>query len=373
MWYNLRMIFSNLFPLPKFLKIPVIGFDISDKSIKYIQLEKKGGEFSVKQYGEKKLPEGIIEEGEIKKESDFIAFLKSNFGEIEPKNIIASLPEEKAFLDIIELPKMELKNIRQSLTVQLENYFPIKPGVSVFDYEIIDSSQNFFDILVVAFPSRLVEAYNNSLVASGFKPLIFELEAEALKECLSRKNDPPKMLVDFGKTRTSFVITAQNKVLFTSTVKISGEDLDKALQRSFSLSSEEAEKIKKESGRVLPTKGKNYQTQKIKEKEIQSILIPTISGISQEIEKHIDYWQTHYSHIHQKKQTNINEIILCGGDANFIGLTEYLSSTLKIPVKLANVWSNVLSFEKDIPEIEFSESLKFATAIGLALKGKDFN
>lgn len=366
------MNFLDLFPLPKFLKIPVIGFDISDKSIKYIQLEKNVGEFFIKQYGEKKLPEGIIEGGEIKKESDFIAFLKSNFGKIKPKNIIASLPEEKAFLDIIELPKMELKNIRQSLSVQLENYFPIKPEEAVFDYEILDSSQNFFDILVVAFPSRLVESYNNSLAASGFKPLIFELEAEALKECLSRKNDPPKMLVDFGKTRTSFVITARNKVLFTSTVKISGEDLDKAIQRSFSLLPEEAERVKKEKGRVLPFTGKQFQNQQTQEKEIQSILMPAISGISQEIEKYIAYWQTHYSHIHQKKQTNINEIILCGGDANFIGLSEYLSLTLKIPVKLANVWTNVLSFEKNIPEIEFNESLKFATAIGLALKGKNF-
>ena len=68
---------------------------------------------------------------------------------------------------------------------------------------------------------------------------------------------------------------------------------------------------------------------------------------------------------------DIKEIILCGGDANLAGLTEYLTLTLKIPVKLANVWLNVFSFEEYVPEIEFNKSLKFATAVGLALKGKE--
>lgn len=439
------MSFFDLFPAPNFLKMPVVGFDISDRSIKYIQFENKKNEIFLKQFGEKKLPVGVIEDGEIKKEDEFVYFLKQSFKNdgVNLHNLIVSLPEEKAFIDIIEIPKMDLGEIRNNLNFQLENYFPVKSNEAIFDYKILTPpSQKFFDILVVVFPRRLIEIYQNVLSRAGIFPLAFELEAEALKTSLLKKNGPPKMIVDFGKTRSSFIIAFQDNVLFTSTVKISGEDLDKVLQRSLLLSSpEEAEKIKKEKGQILPfSKLKNFhpvknsflressksssqesisgevsngvQRKEGLEEEIRSIFIPTISALRQEIEKNLLYWESHFSHlhtvrndslqalsksrsndnasfasqnfaqqnlsgqevsngVHDKKGLNIKEIILCGGDANLIGLTEYLNSTLKIPVKTANVWLNVFSFEKYIPEIEFNESLKFATAIGLALKGKE--
>ena len=370
------MNFLNLFPLPKFLKIPVVGFDISDKSIKYIQFD---GEKIIKQFGEKKLPSGIIESGEIKKEDELVSFLRENFKNSNIENVIVSLPEEKAFLDIIELPKMRPENIRKSLEVQLENYFPIKSSEAVFDYKILNfgganpDALKFFDVLVSVFPRLLIGAYQNVWMKAGIKPLAFQPEAEALKRSLCKENNVPKMLVDFGKTRTTFIIAARNSVLFTSTVKISGKDLDEIIRRSLSVSGEEAEKIKIEKGRILPAIGKeSAQNQKIEEREIQSILTPVISALRQEIDKYIAYWQTHYGHIHEKGQKmDIKEIILCGGDANLAGLTEYLTLTLKIPVKLANVWLNVFSFEEYVPEIEFNKSLKFATAVGLALKGKE--
>jgi hypothetical protein len=47
-----------------------------------------------------------------------------------------------------------------------------------------------------------------------------------------------------------------------------------------------------------------------------------------------------------------------------------LTANLKVPVEIANVWTNIISsFDDKIPSISFNESLKYATAIGLALKG----
>jgi len=359
------------------LKTPAVGFDISDKSIRYIQFGIKKNRLFIKQFGEKKLPDGIIEAGEIKKEDEFTSFLKTQFKNTDIKYAVVSLPEEKSLLDIIELPKMDRREIRKNLNLQLENYFPIKSNEAVFDYEILNArtdSQNFFDILAAVFPLRVVKTYQKTFMAAGIKPLAFESETEALKTALLEENNPPEMIVDFGKTRSTFAVFVKNNVLFTSTVKIGGEDLDRVLAKSLTVSVEEAEKIKKEKG-AMPPFHKNYiqnQNQNDEEKEIQSILVPTISALRQEIEKYILYWQGHYSHIHNKNTgINIKEIILCGGDANLPGLPEYLSLTLKLPVKLANVWRNVFSLDKYIPEIEFNNSLKFATAVGLGLKAKN--
>ena len=65
----------------------------------------------------------------------------------------------------------------------------------------------------------------------------------------------------------------------------------------------------------------------------------------------------------------IEKIILCGGDANLLGLTDYLSASLKIPVERADIWTNIDYRDGFIPEIEFNDSLRYATAVGLALGG----
>lgn len=362
----------SLFPLPNFLKLSAHGFDISDESIKYIMFKNS----VIESFGEKKMPPGIIESGEIKKEKEFIDFLRSSFEKSGIKNIIASLPEEKAFLDIIEIPHVRENEIRNIINIQLENYFPLKAKDSIFDYEILNSMSDFCDILIAVFPKETVESYKTCLVKGGFTPLAFDLEVEALKRALFQKNsDIFRMLVDFGKTRTTFIIIKKDKVLFTTTVNIGGEDLDRILSKSLSLTLDEAEIIKKEKGKIFPY-FKESAADKNEENEIQSVLMPIISEIEKEIKKYIEYFKTHYLHIHKKinrDKVNIEEIILCGGDANFIGLADYLSKAVKIPVRLANVWENAINLNDTIPEIEFNESLKYATAIGLALKPKEMN
>jgi hypothetical protein len=57
--------------------------------------------------------------------------------------------------------------------------------------------------------------------------------------------------------------------------------------------------------------------------------------------------------------------LLSGSDV-LLGLDEYLTRSLDIPVKVANVWTNILSLDKYVPPINNRESLDYASALGLA-------
>ena len=46
--------------------MPVLCVDISDKSLKFIELERKKGKVLVRRFGGYSLSDGIIERGEIK-------------------------------------------------------------------------------------------------------------------------------------------------------------------------------------------------------------------------------------------------------------------------------------------------------------------
>lgn len=61
----------------------------------------------------------------------------------------------------------------------------------------------------------------------------------------------------------------------------------------------------------------------------------------------------------------IGQIITLGGGANMPGLSEYLTDTLRVPVRACNPWDN-LSFDHLQPPSTLEKSI-YLTAAGLAL------
>ncbi len=353
-----RDFFLNCFPPPKYLQMPAIGFDISDRSIKYVEICKKQGAIFVRRFGEYLIPESIIESGEIKQKEKLTDFLKTIQKELKLEYLIVALPEEKVFLARVKLPLMKKEEIRGALELQLEEHIPFSANEAIFDFDIIkensdlsaQAGKNCLDINLIAFPKGIVESYRDVFVGAGFTPLVFEMEVQAASRVMVPNNETQTIiLVDFGRTRTTLTIINDNKPQFTSTIKVGGEDLEKSLMKNLEIDRFQAEKIKKNQGLV-----------KSKENEkIFNSLLPLVSVIKDEIHKLIIYCNS---------QNRVSKILLGGGDSNLIGLPEYLSYELKLPVELGNPWINIISFKEHIPEIELRESLIYATALGLALR-----
>ena len=81
----------------------------------------------------------------------------------------------------------------------------------------------------------------------------------------------------------------------------------------------------------------------------------------------------HYWENIPSKKNDIEKIILCGGESNMAGLTDFFSQELKKPVELGNTWVNVTTFKNYVPEIARNISLTYATAVGLALRSFEKN
>jgi len=350
--------FYKLFPPPRFLEMPAIGLDISDESIHFLELSPGKGGFVVKNFGEKKIPKEIIKSGEIK-DTEKLSKILSNIGSKFSSNFInVSLPEQRAYLLKLRIPKIKRSEIRSSLELQLEDNVPISAGEAVFDYDIIEEREKDIEVVLSVFPSDIIESYINVFKSVGLVPLSFEIESQAIARSVVPYGDNGTfMVVDFGNTRTGISVVSEEIVRFTSTIDIGGSAISKSIEKLMSVSPEKAEEIKKERG---ITKNKE-------DNELFLTMMSIVGVLKEEINKHYIYWHTHKDQ-YGIKRPKIEKIILCGGDANLIGLPEYLSSGLHTPVELANVMANVNSFERYIPQIDFNKSLRYATSIGLALK-----
>ena len=355
-----KSFFLDFFPPPTYLAMPALCFDLSDRSMKYMEFYRKGNSISVKRSGLYKIPEGIIEKGGIRQKNKLVDFLKTIKDKLHSKYIIASLPEEKVFVSKIQIPMMKKEYIRESIELQLDQYVPLTAKEVVFDFDIIgeDHKDNHIDINLIVFPRTFVEEYKDVFLGAGFVPLAFEMEAQAFSRAVVPEGETESvMVIDFGRTRATFAIVSKGKIQFTTTVAVAGGEIDKAIVDNLGVNLEEADKIKKEIGFI---KSKDNE-------RLFNAILPIISVIKDEAAKQIIYWNSHQEK-NEEEPMKISKIMLCGGESTLAGLSEYFSYELRTRVELSNPWVNVLSFENSIPEMELRDALAYSTVIGLALR-----
>lgn len=346
-----------------FINIPVIGIDISDLSIKFAAFDSKNPTI-LKFFDEIDIPEGIIKDGEISDEQALAQILSSWFkkegGNLSSFFVALSLPEEKSFLRIIQLPKVKQDLVENAVRFEIEANIPLAPEELAYGYEVIEPLEDHLDhidIMITAFPKKIVQSYVNAIKQANLNIIILESESQAIVRAIipNPRSRGAKIIVDIGQTRTSLILFAGGAIIFTSTFKLGGKDIENNIAKNLNVNLEKAWQIKKESG----------MDKKLYEGELFSAIVPIISALADELKRALTFYQEHLKHTHGAASA-VDEILLVGGDSNLKGLDTYLASTTKIPVKIADVFANISNFpNKIIPQISRNDSLSYATVIGL--------
>ena len=287
---------------------------------------------------------------------------------MKTKNVIVSLPEEKAFLQVIQMPLLSKEDLKSAVIFESENYIPLPIEEVYLDSQIIPPLRNpldHYDVLIAAIPRKIVDPYVNSLKLAGLIPTVLEIESLAITRSLikSEKTENPILIVDLGATRTSFIIFSGHSLRFTASIPISSQGFTQSISQSMKVGLAKAEELKIKYG--IETRAEK------KGGEVFEALIPAITDLTEQIKKYLDYYRGHASHEHLAPNgKQVDKILLCGGGSNLRGLPEFLSGELKVPIEFGNPWVNILPRKKKArAPLSFEKSLSFVTALGLALRG----
>lgn len=354
----------DAFPPPRFLELPAVGLDISDHSIRYIELMPKKDGFRLVRFAHKRLPDAVFKNGEIRDLPGLQSALSEFQREHDIDFIHASLPEEKAYLYKTNVATTDPSEMRSAIEFSLEENVPLSPTEAVFDFHVLEQHEgNSADThaSVTVLPQTVINQYMDLFKEAHLEPLSFEIEAQSIaRAVVPQNNKDTVMVVDFGAQRAGISVVTCGVVTFTSTIDIGGQTLTQIIEKHFNVSHAEAEKIKIERGFV---KSKNNA-------KLFELLLTTLAAFKDEIHKHQAYWDDRVRHNSTHEgDGKIKRIILCGRDSSLPGLANYIAINATVPVSVADVWVNTFDTSEYIPPISAKEALGFATAIGLALKG----
>ncbi len=340
----------------------IFGIDISDLSIKVMQIKKGHDRDYVKGYASISIPRGCIENRIVIKKKIVIKAIKKVLKAANIKTIyaIASLPETKAFLRIISLPEMKKKEINEAVKWEMEMNIPMKINQVYYDWQLLNEpivkEKKKINVLTVAIAKTIVDSWLDIFENAGLEVQGFDMESIAQLRSLIPKEteEGTVMIVDIGDKLTSFLITVRGIPVFTSSIPLSSEAMISAISNGMGISRKEAEKII-----IMHGIGSV-----IKNDHIFEILKSVLENFINEIERTIEFFVSGL-----KYSQDVDKIILCGGGAKTKGIVSYFTRRLQREVILGNPWRNV-NFGDSIPPLTRENSVQYTTVIGLAIKDK---
>lgn len=347
----------KFFPVPKFLLRSAIGLDISDQSLKFIELLKKGSQLKIGRLGEVAIPVGVIEGGEIKKPEEFRQILLDLKKEWHFTNVFISLPDDHSYTFYLSLPPLKPEEIYDAIELQIEEYVPLPAPEIVFDYEVLGREElaGNLSVGVAALPRHIVVGYQEVLALVGINLLAIETQESALARALFKEGkDSNLVIVDLGKNHTTISWVKAGVAIHAATVPIGGLAITHNLEKSLNLEFDEAEKLKRTQGLLRSESNR----------PVFEAMLPAVAAICDEIERLTTFWLRQG----EKEEIKLEQIVLTGGQSSLPGLAEYLSNNIGCPVAVGNPWTKVFPAGTIIKELPLNEALRYGVAIGLALR-----
>jgi type IV pilus assembly protein PilM len=349
----------NLFNTKK----PAFGLDISGNSFKLMELGKKGANQSVLAYSDVSLPKAVIVNDTITDVKSFGYLLrqsmdKCHFGKLDTNYAVVSLPESKSFVRVIQIPKMSESEAESAVPVEAESFIPLPVDQVYMDWQKIGETGDKMNILIIASPREFVDSYLSTLESSGIKVAVLEVESQScLRAVLPPGGKETVLVVDLDAFRSSLIMAEDGNLQFTSTVPIAGNSFTDAVAKILGVANSKAEEIKRKIG-IANTA--NYPNIKI-------ALLPVLNNLCAEIKSILRFHSEH-------SDRQVGRIILTGGSARLKNLPDFLAPQFAdfpgLKLELANPWQSLPQLKQ--PPLDVYDSLSFTTAIGLAMRGMDF-
>lgn len=364
------------------------GLDISDLSLKLVQLKKTRDKIKIQALGKIDLPAGYFNNGEIKNQPGVIKYVEKllsnpQYGKVRGSEAIACLPEIKTFIKLIEIPKIS-ENKNQTIESELEKHVPMPISEIYYDWQLIKDDSEKQLILIGAAPKKTVDSYTGLIDKAKLSIVALEIEPVAIARSLlveegfnfKGKGGKNYGIIDIGANRSNLTFYSQNTVLFSLSIPLSGKKITEKIARSLQIEELQAEKAK-----IICGLDEN-KAQGI----IKNLLYEMIKNLVHKIKEALIFYEMHFP-----DRGPINEFFICGGGANIKNIEQIISGYISIKVSRGNVFINLNEDQEKIQRL-FSEthtlgknsaitsfkngskiiqnsSSNYATAIGLALRG----
>ncbi|WNB92734.1 pilus assembly protein PilM [Bacillus sp. NEB1478] len=206
-----------------------INLVIQDHVIRYLDM-RQPELLEVKSFGERYLPEGIVQDGAILDRETLLILLEECVSEwgIKGREVQFLIPDSKLIIRKHQIP-LEHKDdeIKGYLYMELGNSIHLPFEDPVFDYVLLDKKENMREILLFAASEKMVTDYASLLEDAKLKPTIADASCVALYRLIYQKQlvteEDHTLCLQFDIPAVKLSVFHHHKPLFFNHLKMESE------------------------------------------------------------------------------------------------------------------------------------------------------
>lgn len=334
-----------------------VGIDIGSKSVKIVELSRRGDKWKLQSSGiighNLKTPDQTTEDKELLPLAKVIRKLYKEAG-IKSREVVLSIPEPHVFTRTIKFPLLTEQEVASAVKWEAEQYIPIPIKEAVVQHQIVERIEDATPpqvlVLLIAASKNLVEKYARVLEMSGLKPVAMETELMAAIRSMAPK-DQTVLIIDFGGRSTDIAVAKNGLLMFSKSINMGGDALTRAVTQFLGVSEQQAEEYKKVYGLS--------DTQL--EGKIKEAMERAFGMVVDEIKKGIRFYQN------EERQMPVQSTILTGGASIMPDIAPVLTERLGLEVIVGNPFSNIEVDPTAVKSLSGFAPL-YSIAVGLAMR-----
>ncbi len=344
----------------------MVGLDIGTSGVRAAELSMGKGSSTLERFGQVALPAGAVRDGEVIDAETVAAAIKQLWAQAKfsTKKVVVGVANQKVVVRQVDLPWLPLKELRQSLAFQVEDFIPMPVDHAILDFHPLEEFTNdaggrMLRVLLVAAARDMVGSAVDAVTRAGLTPTMVDLTSFAVLR--SQVSGGPSFstegeaLIDIGASVTNIVVHQGGVPRFVRILLMGGADITDAVAERLGVGADQAESVKQTTGlAAVAGSAEGHPANRAIE--------ATGSAFVEEVRGSLDYYMS------QPTAARIGRIVLSGGGSRLTGLVDRLSAATRLPVEVARPMS-VLNIGKTgltAEQLEYIEPM-VSVPVGLAL------
>jgi len=309
---------------------------------------------------------GAIENGEVRQPEAVTEALRELWrrGGFKGKQVYMGVGNQRVVVREVALPWLPIRELRESLPYQVQEFIPIAVEDAVLDFDPLDEfeqeGRRMIRVLLVAAQRAMVDALVQTAHAARLEPVGLDLIPFALIRSVGDAEggavldeQHEEALIDVGADVTSICVHLRTIPRFVRILPSGGNDITLAVARALGIPEDQADRLKRgeavEGGPSL--------------EDVRRVAGGRTVSFVDEIRSSLEFYAA------QSPGSRIGRLRVTGGGSKLGGFVDLLAERLGTPSEAGHVFARVRP-DLDLSQEALAEAEPLlAVAVGLALPG----
>jgi type IV pilus assembly protein PilM len=372
-----------------------IGLDIGSTAVRAAELS-PGTQPTVIRAAQRPLPAGAVENGEVRDPAAVSEALRDLWkdGGFSSGQAWLGVGNQRVIVREIALPFLPEKELRGSLSLQVQEFIPMPVDEAVLDYDPIgefeQDDRKMLRMLLVAAQRAMVDQVVDAVRGAGLEPMGLDLTPFALVRAVGTPDismdldgTGEEAIIDIGAHVTNIVVHDRGATRFVRILPSGGRDVTVAIARAIGVDDMVAERLKRgetPEGAPEPTEGREPEAEPDhpgaedgpspegpgtpKPQQVRQVALQRAAAFVDEVRSSLEFYTA------QAREARIARVLVTGGGSKLEGLLDLMRQRIPVPVDPGRVFQHVPSELKEPEESLAAAEPFFAVSVGLAIPGR---